>query len=276
MNFKVKWTLILLSLMLSLEYKIAAQSDSLSRPRKEEYYYSSIDTIRFKGREIEVEHVLKRTMGLNKRVFSSWDSIFDEMINDFSFMSIIKKHQEIINIPTIPIDNIIIDDENELIIGLSRAIESPYQLVIYNFDGTLLFKKKLSSLEIVLDSISCSEFQNSFPQYYSYAYKSNQIVIENGLYYVDLGYWHLLSDKEKAFIESKDWIKPSHYFPYLFREQFGTIKSYELAKYQGFYSQTDPFYEFEITDRRTLTSIVLNNEFGGKVRIPVGEINLKK
>lgn len=71
----------------------------------------------------------------------------------------------------------------------------------------------------------------------------------------------------------------SHYFPSLFREKFGSIPSYKLEKYQNFYSRTDPFYEYRLYQDGTLKSIILNNEYGGKVEIPVHkgiEVKIKK
>ncbi|WP_124636231.1 hypothetical protein [Taibaiella sp. KBW10] len=251
-------------------YSMYAQKDSLGRTYKEEYFYSSTDSVKYSSNKLEVYHVLHRKMGLDKKVLFARDGIFADSFNNFSLLYITNKSSyKSIVVPTIPIDNLIINDSNKLILGLSRAMESQYNIVLYDFAGRLLFKKNISNFELSLDAINFKLFKKLFPDYYSYANKNNQINFDNSRYFVDLDYWQLLSPKDQEIIKSKDWLKFSHDFPNLFKESFGSPPSYALTKYSNFYSLTDPFYEYEMSKSGTPVAIILNDVYGGKVRIPV-------
>ncbi|NVN95003.1 MAG: hypothetical protein HXX18_06940 [Bacteroidetes bacterium] len=209
-----------------------------------------------------------RNRELCRKISNLDDFVFNDSVNKTSLLHIANRHTTI-TIATIPIDDIIIDDSKELILCLSRAIISPYQIVLYNFDGKLLFKKIISPFEIVLDSINYVQFCDSFPAFLQYAINEKQILFEKGLYYIDLGYWKFLSKEEKEKIQSKKWYKQSHYFPNLFPEYINSNSSARLSKYTNFYSLTDPFYEFEMYQPSQPIGIILNDEFGGKVTIPL-------
>src|SRR5690606_14978533 len=101
--------------------------------------------------------------------FNKRDLIFSDSINKISKLFIINEHYQVDSISTIPIDNIIIDDSKELILCLSRAEVSPYNIVLYDFKRKILFKKSISMFELALDSLAYTKFKVTFPAFYKYA-----------------------------------------------------------------------------------------------------------
>lgn len=229
--------------------------------------HSTIDTSEFYSKELTILHTLVRSDKIDRKFLNKEDSVFNNT-NKISTLFITNRSLITIEIPTIPIDHIVIDDTKELIIGLSRAEVSPYNIVIYNFRGELLFKKKILPLELVLDSTNYKKFQRLFPEFFKYATINKQILKIDSLYHVDLGYWHKLPEDKKDSIRSWGWMRISHIFSDLSTDSFDGTPSYKLTKYTNFYSQTDPFYDFEIRDSKII-GIILNDEFGGKVKIPI-------
>jgi len=242
--------------------------DSIGRKLPFYSTFCKIDTLNATSRKLTVTYTLSRTMVSIGVIQNMGDLIFDNNANTVSRLFMTDNKLININLATIPIDNIVIDDVRELILVLSRAMESPYNIVLYNFKGELLFKKKILPFELVMDSADYVEFSESFSIFFNDAISKEQILKEGNRYYIDLGYWRFLSEAEKEKITAKNWFKPSHFFPDLFRESFGT-HLLSFNKYVNFYSNTDPFYEYEISNFGKPIGIILNDEFGGKVKIPL-------
>lgn len=230
---------------------------------------SSIDTTYFFSKKILAMHILFKTDTLRNQIFNLKDSIFTKL-NKVSILEVIDNITDsVASIPTIPLDKLIILDRHELIIGLSKSIVSPYNIVIYDFKGNLLFKKKISSLNIILDSLALEVFKDSLPEFYSYVVDRCGIININGSYCIDMNFWHNLTEEQKQFIHTKQWLKQSCYFPELSSAYFGNQYTFNLKKYINFYSNTDPFYDLLIENEK-IKEIVLNDELGNKVTIPVG------
>lgn len=242
-------------------HSVSAQVDS-----KDKIF--SIDTLKFNSRKIKVVYVLKKTNNLKDKFFNKRDLIFSDSTNNISKMFITNEYYQVDSISTIPIDNVIIDDTKELILCLSRAEVSPYHILLYDFKGKLLFKKKILPLELKMNSIGYKRFKDSFPNFFKYARENKQITKTDNFYYVDLNYWHSLSENEKERIKTSDWFVISHYFPGLLSKNFDGTLPFELSKYAYFYSQTDPFYKYELRNGK-LVFIILNDEYGVKVKIPI-------
>jgi hypothetical protein len=247
---------------------VSAQMNTSMKEISELNNHYSIDTMEFKSKDISIIYTLTKTNNIKYNFFGKGDSILNNDLNKISKLYLTNKFFVTDTISTIPIDNIIIDDTKELIIGLSRSQISPYHLVIYNFNGELLYKKVILPFELEIDSIGYMQFKDSFPEFFDYVIRQKQILQVNDLYYIDLGYWHFLSETKKQKIKESGWFKISHYFPNLLPECFDCTSSFELSKYTNFYSQTDPFYDFELKNGKPI-SIILNDEFGGKVKIPI-------
>lgn len=160
----------------------------LYRPINEDYFYYSVDTLKFESPAMKIVYNLESKMGLESKVLDFKDSIFSKDFNSFSVMHLNPYNQKTIKVPTIPIDNVVIDDSLGLILCLSRAMVSPYQIVLYDFNGDLLFKKKITSFELQLDSISFMQFKDLIPDFYRYAVNNHEIYKNDNVYYIDLGY----------------------------------------------------------------------------------------
>lgn len=229
------------------------------------------DTILFQSKTINVLYESHELYNLQTVIRNSNDSIFSSDFNKFSKIIICNNYSyDSVSLSTIPISDLIIDDRNGLIICLSRIQVSPWNIVIYNFDGKLMAKKKILPLELKIDSADYIIFKETFPSYYKYAFNQKQITYESSFYFVDMGYWKFMSEQKKQLIRSHKWVQVSHYFPKLFT-QSTLISEIRPSEYINFYSRTDPFYEIVQLD--ITLNIVLNNEFGKRVAIPLGIID---
>lgn len=257
-------------LLLGFALATSAQTDIDSAGRKYPWYhnYHRIDTTRYYSDKITVIHTLVRTEHLKKDILWKGDTIFDDSLNKTSKLLIRDRYEQTISVATIPVNNVIIDDSHELIVCLSRAVVSPYQLVIYNFKGKLLFKKHFTIFAVVLDSLSYLQFQDSFPEFFANAKWHHQILQTDSLYYVDLAYWHWLTKSQQDRLFASGWIERPIYFRDLHSESVDGGSPIGLTGYTNFYSRTDPFYEFELQGDQ-IVGIILNDENGDKVRIPV-------
>lgn len=88
-------------------------------------------------------------------VTSNENKIFSDT-NDFSFLLCVKKKTSdtIFKKPCSVIENLIIDSKNEMVIGISEIkLWNPYQLVVYDFNGNLIFKKRITNSESKLEKV---------------------------------------------------------------------------------------------------------------------------
>lgn len=258
--------LIIICLLFVFFNKTNAQTDTVNNHGRFPYTRVSDDTLFFFSNKVSLMYTFHRTINLHNKFFNMGDTVFNDSLNIYSKLRITKEDYKDIWISTIPIDNVIIDDVHELILCLSRTNVSPYHIVLYNFDGEILFKKYISDFHIKLDTASFIQFKDSFPEFYKYAFNHNQISFFDKFYYVDISYMSMLNQNQRDKIKELGWGKYTHNF-YLESYVGGNPYPYYLKKF-SYYSYTDPFYEY-IFQNKKLVGIVLNDMYGGKILIPV-------
>lgn len=217
---------------------------------------------------IDVTYQLNLSENIGNVLYELEDSVFNRESNKISTLMIEDNYDNCVILATVPISDIIIKDEYKIVICLSRIQLSRYHIIIYDFDGNCLYKKRILPLEIKIPNESVLEFCNQFYELYQYAIKNDQVVKTDSCIYVDMGYWRHLSEKEKDSLRNTEWIKPSHLFPNIGPRSMYQSGGRMLGEYGGFYSMTDPFYEIEESND-SLLNIVLNDEYGGRVSLPL-------
>jgi hypothetical protein len=124
---------------------------------------SYFDTVKAKSKDYFVLHYHEVSRERKKQmVYSDGKDIFNDSINKFSRMIIVKPYGEI-DLPTIPLENIIILEDKGLIVGLTRIQASPYLLVIYDLDGKLLYKGNLGIYALRLTKGRLKELVSEYP-----------------------------------------------------------------------------------------------------------------
>lgn len=238
------------------------------------FNYHAIDTTWYQSPNLSVRYTIEITVDddMVDKMFEIGDSIFNDSINTISKLYI--KHKwdytkyKPIELSTIPIDHLVIDEQHQLIICFSRAMESPYHIVLYNFDGELLYKMQLSILEVAIDMQNYQEFQERFPDHFSYAYEHGQLDTIGGIVYFGQNLDMYFSDDEWDIINKLGERKHSHYFT---RMDIGSTwcgTHIGLRKYTNLFSATDPLYDFVVKDSVPV-KMILNDAFGKKVYIPL-------
>jgi hypothetical protein len=258
--------IIIICLLFVFLNKANAQLDTVNNHGRFPYTRVPDDTLFFFSNKVSLMYTFHRTINLHNKFFNMGDTVFNDSLNIYSKLRITKEDYKDIWISTIPIDNVIIDDVNELILCLSRAINSPYHIVLYNFDGDILFKKFINDYQLKLDTTSFIQFKDSFPDFFKYAFNHNQISFVDKFYYVDISYIRTLTQLQRDKIWDLGW---SEYTLNFQLESYvgGNPYPYYLKKF-SYYSLTDPFYEY-IFQKEKLVGIVLNDMYGGKILIPV-------
>lgn len=230
----------------------------------------AIDTIRIKSEECFVRHYHERSDDRRVQMFSmSSDDIFDKRINNFSSIYISATGHNPIEVPTIPLDNLIVLDEWKLVIGLTKIMVSPYKIVIYNFDGKILYKGSLGIDIIKLDFNKLQELTQKFPVLLS-IFKNNGNVIKrkDSLYFIELSndVRHVLG---KNFVQNyflNDWQFIGSYLPFKIATTGNSGRQYR--RYLGGYLNSSPYNEL-IGINNVPFILVLNNVNGGKSYIPL-------
>lgn len=265
-SINVKKTLLFNFLLIIFINSTLAQNDTLKRQRSYYYNYYKKDTSVFESRKIRIIYTLINTEYTERNFRKKGDSVFTDT-NIYSRLCILDSFSNnIICVSTIPLDNIIIDDKRELIIGLSRSIASPFKLVLYNFKGQLLFKKSIWHEELILTKKEYKVFCDSFPTINKYVIENNQIFEMNNLYYIDLQYFSMFIEPDYSKLNGL--LKTSPYFPHLNYGGTCWTNTHMFKKLNNFYSKTDPFYDFDMKGDKVI-GVILNDEYGGKVKIPV-------
>jgi hypothetical protein len=228
---------------------------------------SYYDTVKAKSEDLFVLHYHEVSDKRKKQmIFSNVEGIFDDSTNKFSRMIIINPvvPSTEINIPTIPLENIIILKEKGLIIGLTRIKASPYLVVIYNLNGKLLYKGNLGASTLMLTKGRLRKLVTKYPSLLEHIENSNSFK-EGDTCFIELSRSMLNAiGRDSARSEFTGEIIFGRYVPYKIVLDGGGIYS----RYQGFYRYSDPFQDL-IMIGSVPYILILNTEDGKQVNIPL-------
>jgi hypothetical protein len=227
------------------------------------------DTITFKSYSITVRYLMAKNIDICYKLFNMGDSIFSVkntfsklVISDFSSGLTIKE------VSTIPIDKVIIDEKNKLILVLTNIASSPYKIILYNLKGEILYRKNFEEYGIALDTNQLNSFINLLPNVYFKATELNLVEKQDSLIIISNRIYQYLDPKERKIIFSNNWHRNNCLFPNMGGSICKHPNKNNCYEIEGMYSQTDPFYEFIFKESSDFpTSIILNDIKGNKVRI---------
>jgi hypothetical protein len=146
-----------------------------------------IDTLTAFSESCSVYHYHERSSDRAKQMFSmNDDDIFDSSINNFSTIKILQSGFDPIEVHTIPLDNIIILEDKKLIIGLTKIEVSPFKIVIYKFDGHLIYKGNLGVSVIRINYPKLKQLTQRFPSLIASFKASGNVIKQDSLFSVEL------------------------------------------------------------------------------------------
>ncbi len=221
------------------------------------------DTLTIKGDDYLITHYHKVSSLVNKKLLSDFnDDLFSDTLNKFSRLIFESNYKLSFNIPTIPLTNIIYLKKAGLIVGLSKIVNSPYHIVIYSTDGTLLCKRSLQNLELKLNRADIKYLLTNKPKLKE-CFSKNVIVKDQDNYYLELSRC-LLSTIGKDSLLKMNKIAVNKYFPFMSVSKDSRLYS----RYNYSFSDSAPFYDLVMVGSVPYL-LILNSEDGTKINIPL-------
>lgn len=226
---------------------------------------SYFDTVKAKSKDYFVLHYHEVSRERKKQmIYSDGKDIFNNSINKFSRMVIIKPSSEEIDLPTIPLENIIILEDKGLIVGLTRIQASPYLVVIYDLDGKLLYKGNLGTHVLKLSKDRLRQLVSKYPGLSDCLEKSNCFK-EGDTCFVEYSRCIINTiGRDKAMDEIRNEIVMGHYAsPFPVSTDGPVYKPYENV-----YRYSDPLHEIVMVGSVPYL-LILNTEDAKQVNIPL-------
>lgn len=263
--FRLFFIIILLSSSNALAYCFATQSEF-------------VDTIYINSPSVTVLHYKQESKEIENKMYSMVedDLIFSNSFNHFSKLKIYHGSKEI-ELSTIPLDNIIILENKHLILGISKVALAPYNIVIYSFDGTIIYKMALPTLSIKITLNRMRDLIDVYPELRNCIEKDNSILYDGQYCYLSLSnrIRRVLEARSIESVFNSEEIVGNPYFNF---EISTTNKTnafgYKFKRNKGGYNATDPFFDLMCVDRVPYL-LILNDENGNKVNLPlVSNFNL--
>tara|TARA_B100000809_G_scaffold41675_1_gene36278 strand:- start:15 stop:773 length:759 start_codon:yes stop_codon:yes gene_type:complete len=88
--------------------------------------------------------------------------------------------------PSSALNHILISKNQKYIVGLSNIkIGNPYQLLVWNIKGELIYKRHISSIEAKLTQTDFEYFKKNHPSSYNAILENNLLVKKGGNYHID-------------------------------------------------------------------------------------------
>lgn len=115
--------------------------------------------------------------------------------NDFSYVEFIDRQGKVLLREPSPAFTVLAVYEDSYFIGMSDVkLNNPYQLVVWNGNGDIIYKEKIQSHVVKLTSEKLEEFEADFPKAYELL-KPYCFVYQNDTYCNNAGTLHLFEPK---------------------------------------------------------------------------------
>lgn len=230
-----------------------------------------IDTIRTVSEKCKVVHYHHRfSSGRSRQMLLMDDNdIFNDTVNDFSKLIISQMGgYEPIVVSTIPLDNIVVLDSAELIIGLTKITTAPYKVVVYKFNGDLVYKGSLGIDMIKISRRKLRSITQKFPELIASFKENGNVVKRDSLYYIELTpkTKQVLGTEFRSTYFSDEWLFLGLYLPF----QIATSWSdgYQYHRYKGGYLSSSPYNDLVVVNGVPFV-LILNDVEGNKSYVPL-------
>lgn len=193
---------------------------------------------------------------------------FDES-NGYSRLLIISKiNGDTVNMPCIPLTAIKIFEEKELIVGLSNINElNPYNIVIINLKGEVVFKREIVSIFVKLDKNEFYQFKEQYPSLFMTLNVRNRIHRENDTFFINPNGRKYYRNDTLGFAYLLTKVSWNKYFPGL-----GPATG-QVVTWGNFYAEEseDPIKDVIVKDGQLMFLLIERDRDGFIVKLPLAE-----
>lgn len=190
------------------------------------------------------------------------DDIF-EYNYTYSRIYMIKKStgDTIINYFTIPFNSVQLSENNKYIIGMSKKRSSPYNIIVFDSNGNLIFKRHIGVLEAKMNKRDFKNFRENYFDDYDLLKRLNRIHKYKGNWYIDyrLGLGRL---EESVFDLEVSLLRPYNVYNHII------VPSITTSGKIMFYSDNKPISRIK-GRKGKLKWIEINYRYGEKYKIHV-------
>jgi hypothetical protein len=221
-----------------------------------------LDSLKLETNDYSIVHYHLESDSLKKLLlFNSAEDIFNDSTNSGSRLLFIKNGQIVFNVPSPPLTHIVYIESSKIIVGLSKIVVSPYNIVVFDLKGKLLGRRTLNPWDLTLTNDELDDLIKKYPGLLNCMNKS-VIVKSNDSLIVEITSCLLNTlGREKLIALGK--FSPSLFFPLMSSSMHGSY-----TRYFNSFSDSDPVYDI-IMIKSVPYMIVLNSEDGRKVNIPL-------
>ncbi len=188
--------------------------------------------------------------------------------NKYSRLLIISKlNKDTINLPCIALTAIKIFEDKEVIVGLSNiAGLNPYNIVIINLKGEIIFKREILGIHYKLDEKDFYEFKKKFPDYFSALDVRHRIYSENDTFYIN--------PHARAYFSHDSLVIAFLYNKLSFNKYFPSLApaTGQVVTWGNFYAEEseDPIKDVIVKDGQLMFLLIERGD-GVIVKLPLAE-----
>lgn len=228
--------------------------------------YSKIVNLKVENDEIIVKHhhdwseakdkMRNKMMNINQNPFTSE--------NDYAYLECIEKKtmKQLFKKPTPALTKLYITNNSEHIIGLSNImLDNPYQLVIFNLEGNLIYKKHIAASEAKLTLREYQAFKKEYQTQYRFLKSLDRITVKSKNIYIDFDSMNMPFILEEAWNYLIKRVGVSH-----LSKNF----SESITNWIFWYMEPDPEIQAKYKDQK-LIAISLLDRKGERFEIPINE-----
>lgn len=229
------------------------------------------DTVKAKSKNYSIFHYhqVSKDIFLNHLYTCKNDEIFVDTLNNYSRLIFTHIQGEKFNIPTVPLTHLILLENKKLILGLSSYSISPYHIVIYNFEGKLLYKSTMRIFEIKFNKKELEEFIITYPRVIKCFELHNNAFKIGDDYFLEMSTCILNTIGRDSFLQ-KVKVTNNRYFPHIFTPNKSRYSHgyYQYLEYYNFFNVSDPLYDI-ITIDSIPYLLIINDTNMNRIHIPL-------
>lgn len=227
--------------------------------------YNKIANLKVENEKVIVRHY----HNWSDSKYEKWYKIFPEekrfsdMDIDYAYIECYEKKTGniLFKKPSPALTKIHISDDSRYIIGISNIkVINPYQFVVYNRGGDIIYKKHIAASEAKLTLPEYKEFGQRYPSQTKFLEELHRITLYSNSFYIDflsVGMPEILG-KAWVFLIKKE-------APNYLSKNFGE----SVTNYVTWYSEVDPKIELRYNNSRQLIGVSLLDPRGERFEIPI-------
>lgn len=171
--------------------------------------YNSASVVLAESNKLSIFHyhdyTNRRHNELNNILKYGSNAIFNEQYNTYSYLIAINKitKDTLFKKPCPPLTKIIVSEDEKYIVGLSDIkLRNPYELVIFDTLGHLIYKRDIGALKFRFFDNELKQLIDQFPNSFNTLINDDRIEFEDGFWQVAPNYMEIQDTAFKSFLLS--------------------------------------------------------------------------